>query len=57
MVNSNFDNPGVILKSKMRATTFILGVWGRVVEKVIEKLDFFAKTRVSGWVKNSNNWL
>ena len=43
MVNSNFDDLGVIEKMRMRATTFILGVWGHVIEKVVGKLGFSQK--------------
>ena len=40
MVKSNFDDLGVVGQLEMRATTFILGVWGHVVEEVVENLDF-----------------
>ena len=40
MVKSVFDDFGVIQLLVMRATTFILGVWGHVVEKVVEKIGF-----------------
>ena len=40
MVKSNFDDLGVYRKLEMRATTFILGVWGHFVEKVVENLGF-----------------
>ena len=40
MVKSNFDDLGVVGQLEMRATTFILGVWGYVVEEVIENLGF-----------------
>ena len=40
MVKSNFDDLGVIRKLRTRATTFILGVWGHFVEKVVENLGF-----------------
>jgi hypothetical protein len=34
MVKSNSDDLGVAGQLEMRATTFILGVWGHVVEEV-----------------------
>ena len=40
MVKSNFDDLGVFGLLVMRATAFILGVWGHLVEKVVEKLGF-----------------
>jgi hypothetical protein len=40
MVKSNFDDLGVVGQLEMRATTFILSVWGHVVEEVAENLDF-----------------
>ena len=40
MVKSNFDDLGVVGQLEMRATTFILGIWGHVVEKVVENLGF-----------------
>ena len=40
MVKSNFDDLGVVGLLEMWATTFILGVWGHVVEKVVENLGF-----------------
>ena len=40
MAKSNFDDLGVNRKLERRATTFILGVWGHVVEKVVENLGF-----------------
>ena len=40
MVKSDFDDLGVFGLLVMRATTFILDVWGHVVEIVIEKLEF-----------------
>jgi hypothetical protein len=40
MVKSNFDDLGVIAKLETRATTFMSGVWGHVIEKVVEKLGF-----------------
>ena len=40
MVKSNSDDLGVTGQLEMRATTFILGVWGHVVEEVVENLDF-----------------
>ena len=39
-VKSNFEDLGVVGKLVMRATTFILGVWGHFVEKVVENLGF-----------------
>ena len=39
MVKSNFDDLGVYGLLVIRATTFILGVWGHFVEKVVEKLE------------------
>ncbi len=44
MAKSNFDDLGVVRKLETRATTFIPGVWGDVVEKVIEKLGFPQKS-------------
>ena len=41
MVNSNFDDLGIIMKLRTRATTFILSVRVHVTEKVVEKLGFF----------------
>ena len=38
MVKSNFDDLGVVGQLEMRATTFILGVWGHVVKEVVENL-------------------
>ena len=43
MVKSNFDDLGVVGQLEMRATTFILGVWGHVVEEVAQNLDFTMK--------------
>ena len=40
MVKSNFDDLGVVGQLEMRATTFILGVWGHVVKEVVKNLDF-----------------
>ena len=40
MVNFNSDDLGIFGQLEMRATTFILGVWGYVVEEVVENLDF-----------------
>ena len=40
MVKSNFDDLGVVGLLVMRATTFISGVWGQVVEKVVKNLGF-----------------
>ena len=40
MVKSNSDDLGIFGQLEMRATTFILGVWGHVVEKVVENLGF-----------------
>jgi hypothetical protein len=40
MDKSNFDDLGFVGQLEMRATTFILGVWGHVVEEVAENLDF-----------------
>jgi hypothetical protein len=40
MGKSNFDDLGVIEKLETWATTFILGVWGHFVEKVVENLGF-----------------
>ena len=48
MVKSNFDDPGVAGLLVMRATTFILGIWGHFVEKVVEKLGFLLKFCSSG---------
>ena len=45
MVKSNSDDLGVIRKLRTRATTFILGVWGRFVEKVVENLGFTMEIR------------
>ena len=39
-VKSNFADLGVVGLLVMRATTFILGIWGHFVEKVVEKLRF-----------------
>ena len=40
MVKSNFDDLGGFGQLETQATTFILGVWGHVVEEVVENLDF-----------------
>ena len=40
MVKCNFDDLGVDGLLVMRATAFILGVGGHLVEKVVENLDF-----------------
>ena len=40
MVKSHLDDLGIIRKLRTRATTFILGIWGHVVEEVVENLDF-----------------
>jgi len=40
MAKSNFDDLGVVGLLETWATTFILDVWGHVVEKVVEKLGF-----------------
>ena len=40
MIKSNFDDLGIIRKLRTRATTFILGIWGHVVEEVAENLGF-----------------
>ncbi len=45
MVKSNFNDLGVVGLLVMRATTFILGVWGHFVEKVVEKLGFLKNPR------------
>ncbi len=37
---SKLDDLGVFGLLVIWATTFILGVWGHVVEKVVENLDF-----------------
>jgi hypothetical protein len=37
---SNFDDLSVFGLLDTQATTFILGVWGHVVEEVVENLDF-----------------
>ena len=43
MVKSNFGHLGVYRKLERRATTFVLGIWGHVVEKVVKKLGFSQK--------------
>ncbi len=40
MVKSNFDDLGVVGQLEMQATTFILGIWGHIVEEVAENLGF-----------------
>ena len=40
MLKSNCDDLGVVGLLVMRATAFILGVGGHLVEKVVEKLGF-----------------
>jgi hypothetical protein len=40
MVKSNFNDLGVVGLLVMRATAFILGVWGHLVEKVAKNLGF-----------------
>ena len=40
MVKSNSDDLGIFGQLGTRATTFILGIWGYVVEKVVENLGF-----------------
>ena len=40
MVKSNSDDLGVAGLLETWATTFILGVWGHVVEEVVENLGF-----------------
>ena len=40
MVKSKLDDLGVVRQLEMRATIFILGIWGHVVEKVVENLGF-----------------
>ena len=40
MVKSNFDHLGVVGLLDIQATTFIMGVWGHVVEEMVENLDF-----------------
>jgi hypothetical protein len=47
MGKSNFDDLGVFGKLVTWATTFVLGVWGHVMEKMVEKLDFSQKLGVS----------
>jgi hypothetical protein len=44
MVNSNFDDLGVVEKLRKRAITFIMGVRGHVIEKVVEELGFSQKS-------------
>jgi hypothetical protein len=39
-VKSNCDHLGIVGLLDTQATTFILGVWGYVVEEVEENLDF-----------------
>ena len=45
MVKCNCDDLGVVGLLVMRATAFILGVWGHLVEKVVEKLGFFQQCK------------
>ena len=45
MVKCNFDDLGVAELLVMRATVFILGVWGHLVEKVVKKLGFFQQCK------------
>ena len=45
MVKCNFDDLGVVGLLVMRATVFILGVWGHLVEKVVKKLGFFQQCK------------
>ena len=40
MVKSNSDDLGVVGLLETWATTFILGVWGHVVEEMVENLVF-----------------
>ena len=40
MVKSNSDDLGIVEQLEMRATIFILGIWGHVVEKGVENLGF-----------------
>jgi hypothetical protein len=40
MVKSNFNDLGVVGLLVIRATAFILGVWGQLVEKVAKNLGF-----------------
>jgi hypothetical protein len=40
MVKSNFDELGAVGLLVMRATAFVIGVWGHHVEKVVEKVVF-----------------
>ena len=40
MVKSKLDDLGVFGLLVIWATTLILGVWGHVVEEVVENLDF-----------------
>ena len=59
-VKSNFDDLGVYGLLVIRATTFILGVGGHVVEKVVENLGFTMekhKNPVPWGVKNSKKCL
>ena len=48
MGKSNFDDLGVVGLLEKWATTFILGVWGHVVEEVAEKnyLGCFREVRI-----------
>ena len=55
MVKSNFDDLSVIWKLRTWATTFILGVRVRIVEKVVEKLGIYnGNTQKSGSPELSN---
>ena len=45
MVKSNFNDLSVVGLLVMRATVFILGVWGHLVEKVVENLGFFQQCK------------
>ena len=40
MVKSNYDDLGVVGLLVIRATAFILDVWGHLVEKVAKNLGF-----------------
>ena len=60
MVKSKLDDLGVVGLLDTQATTFILGVWGHVEEKVVKNLGFFTlfhKNPDTRGVKNSNKWL
>ena len=45
MVKSNFDDLGVVGLLDTQATTFILSVWGHVVEEVVKNLGFTMEIR------------